>query len=117
MSPASTQVCLVRLAKGEKVALYIAPGSKRTPGAVVDAITELKAQEPVMAWSIECWHNELRAYASPSADGGVNLSTVGERRQQACVHQGNVNGNGTSRVDLVNERVDGCTGTWLLRWA
>ncbi len=91
MNPAllcAPQVCLYRLAKGEKVALYIAPGSKRTPDAVVDAITELKAQEPVMAWGIECYHYEMRTVTTWTSDANGNMypvtSTVGVCAVRTC---------------------------------
>lgn len=90
MNPArvlNIQVCLYRLAKGQKVALYIAPGSKRSPGAVVDAITELKGQEPVMAWGIECYHYEMRTVTTWSSDANGNMypvtSTVGKGHVEA----------------------------------
>lgn len=79
--PFPEQISYWRLSKGYKITNYIARDAKRSPDAVVEAVTGLKAQEPVMAWSIDCWHYEMRTVTTWTSDANGNMypvtSTVG----------------------------------------
>ncbi len=67
------------LKKDSKMSAYltfITRDTKRSAGAVVDAITGLRSQEPVMLWAIDCYHYELRTVTTIQTDANGNTYPV-----------------------------------------